>query len=117
MKQNYQKGEIINVDFGKPPIEVKGHEQGFSRPCVIIKAFNSMRLAIVIPVTSKTQKNSYYTIVKLSKGTGNLTYDSYALCHQIRTISVDDRIRGKIGKLESKDLLKIQIVLQDTLEL
>lgn len=117
MKQNYQKGEIINVDFGKPPVEVKGHEQGFNRPCVIIKSFNNMRLAIVVPVTSKTPKISYYTIVKLLKGTGNLTYDSYALCHQIRTISVDDRVINKIGKLDSKELMKINTVLLDTLEL
>jgi mRNA-degrading endonuclease toxin of MazEF toxin-antitoxin module len=81
MKQTYQNGEIINVDFGKPPVEIKGHEQGFSRPCVVIKFFNNMRLAIVVPVTSKTPKTTYYTIVKLAKGIGNLTLDSYVLCH------------------------------------
>lgn len=117
MKQNYQTGEIINVDFGKPPIEVKGHEQGLNRPCVIIKSFNNMRLAVVVPITSTTPKISYYTIVKLSKGTGNLIYDSYALCHQIRTISIDDRVKNKIGKLDLIDLMKIKTVLLDTLEL
>jgi hypothetical protein len=28
MKQNYTKGEVVNVNLGVPPNEVKGHEQG-----------------------------------------------------------------------------------------
>lgn len=29
MKQNFTEGEIINVNLGTPPKEIKGHEQGF----------------------------------------------------------------------------------------
>ena len=75
--------ELIDVNLGQPPKEVKGHEQGFERPCIVIKAFSNLGLAIVIPVTSKQPKYSIFTIVKLLKGTGGLTSDSYALCHQI----------------------------------
>jgi mRNA interferase MazF len=114
MRQNFQKGEIINVDLGSPPNEVKGHEQAFDRPCIIIKSFPQLELAIVTPCTSKEPKFNYYTIVKLSKGSGGLTTDSYALCHQIRTISFD-RIKGRRGKLDTKDFLKVQAVLLDTL--
>ena len=116
MRQNFQKGEIINVDLGSPPKEVKGHEQGFDRPCIVIKSFPQLELVIVAPCTSKEPKYNYYTIVKLPKGSGGLITNSYVLCHQIRTISFD-RIKGKRGKLESKDLLKIQTVLLDTLEI
>ena len=42
MKQNYTKGEIINVNLGIPPKEIKGHEQGMERPCVVIKSFNNL---------------------------------------------------------------------------
>jgi mRNA interferase MazF len=114
MRQNFQKGEIINVDLGTPPKEVKGHEQGLDRPCIIIRSFPQLELAIVMPCTSKEPKYSHYTIVKLSKGSGGLTTDSYALCHQIRTISFD-RIKAKRGKLDNKDILKVQAVLLDTL--
>lgn|GEM_PF-4156937 len=31
MKQNFSKGEIVNVNLGTPPKEIKGHEQGFER--------------------------------------------------------------------------------------
>ncbi|MBU0486557.1 MAG: type II toxin-antitoxin system PemK/MazF family toxin [Bacteroidetes bacterium] len=116
MKQNFQKGEIVNVDLGKPPKEVKGHEQGMDRPCVVIKSFSHLELAVVTPCTSKEPTYSHYTIVKIAKGSGGLVADSYALCHQIRTVSFD-RITSKRGKLDNKDLLKVQTVLLDALEL
>ena len=116
MKQNVSKGEIINVNLGAPPKEVKGHEQAFERPCVVIKSFNNLELAVVVPLTSKEPKYSLFTIVKILKGTAGLTSDSFALCHQIRTISFD-RIVSKRSRLETKDILKIHSVLIDTLEL
>jgi mRNA interferase MazF len=116
MKQNFTKGEIINVNLGNPPKEIKGHEQGFERPCVIIKSFNNLDLAVVVPLTTKESKYSLFTIVKILKGTAGLTADSYVLCHQIRTISYD-RIVSKRARLDSKDILKIHSVLIDTLEL
>lgn len=75
-----------------------------------------MGLAIVIPVTSKQPKYSLFTIVKLQRGLGGLTSESYVLCHQIRTISFD-RVIKKRAKLDDKDILKIHSVLVDTLEI
>lgn len=113
---NLNKGEIIDVNLGKPPKEVKGHEQGLERPCIVIKAFGNLNLAIVVPLTSREPKYSIYTIVKIPKGSAGLTSDSYALCHQIRTISFD-RIIKKRAKLDNKDILKIHSILIDTLEI
>lgn len=116
MNQNFVKGDIVDVNLGNPPKEIKGHEQGSERPCVIIKSFNNLNLAVVVPLTTKEAKYSLFTIVKIIKGTAGLTSDSYALCHQIRTISFD-RITGKRARLDKKDILKIHSVLIDTLEL
>jgi mRNA interferase MazF len=116
MRQRFQKGEIVNVDLGMPPVEVKGHEQGLDRPCMVINAFPHLELATVIPCTSREPKFSHYTVVKLPAGSGGLTVDSYALCHQIRTISFD-RIKSRRGKLDTKDILKVQAVLLDTLDI
>ncbi|GAB4199642.1 MAG: hypothetical protein Fur0023_02120 [Bacteroidia bacterium] len=110
------KGEVIDVNLGQPPKEVKGHEQGYQRPCIVIKAFTNLGLAIVIPVTSKKPKYPIFTIVKLLKGAGGLTSDSYALCHQIRAISLDRVIKTR-KILDSNDILKIHAVLIDTLEI
>lgn len=116
MKLNYTKGEIVNANLGNPPKEIRGHEQGFERPCVIIKSFKNLELAVVVPLTTKEPKYSLFTIVRILKGTGGLTADSYVLCHQIRTISFD-RITSNRTKLDNKDILKIHSVLIDTLEL
>lgn len=110
------KGEVVEVNLGNPPGEIKGHEQAFVRPCIVIKAFNNLQLAIVIPLTTKEPKYAYYTIVKLSKGTAGFRSDSFALCHQIRSVSFD-RISQKRSRLEQKDILKIHSVLMDTLEI
>lgn len=34
MSLRYKKDDIVDIDLGKPPKEVKGHEQGYDRPCV-----------------------------------------------------------------------------------
>ena len=116
MSNNYQKGDVIDVNLGNPPKEIKGHEQGLIRPCIILKSFNNLGLATIIPCTTKESRFSIYTIVKIPKGTGGLVSDSYALCHQIRTISFD-RIVRKRGHLPPTEILKIQSVLLDTLDL
>jgi mRNA interferase MazF len=113
---NYQKGDVVDVDLGRPPKEIKGHEQGLKRPCIIIKSFDNLGLAIVVPCSSKEPKFSLYTIVKIFKNQGGLTSDSFALCHQIRTIS-HDRILNKRGTLPQNTILKISSVLTDTLDL
>lgn len=114
--QSYQKGDVVDVDLGVPPVSIKGHEQAKERPCIIIKAFNNLGLTIILPITSSQPPQHLYTFVNLPKGLGGLSKDSYVLCHQIRTVSID-RITRKRGKLELKDFLKIQSVLVDTLEL
>lgn len=72
MKRNYTKGEVVNVNLGIPPIEIKGHEQGMERPCVVIKSFNNLELAFVVPLTTKEAKYSLFTIVKIQKAQQDL---------------------------------------------
>lgn len=116
MRQSYQKGEVVDVDLGKPQKEVKGHEQAFYRPCVIITSFNNLELAVIVPCTTKKPRYSLYTNVKLPKGSGGLSSTSYVLCHQIRTVSFD-RINKRRKRLGTKEILKIHSVLSDTLDL
>lgn len=111
---NYPEGCIINVDLGKPPKEIKGHEQAFTRPCVVLRHFERLELAVVIPCTTKTPPNAYFSILKLKSGTGGLSQDSFVLCHQIRTISIK-RIISVIGQLPENEFFKIQSVQADIL--
>lgn len=116
MTGTYNKGTILNVDLGSPPNEVRGHEQGMPRPCIVIKALPQFGIVIVLPFTSKKPKSPYYSIVTIPAGRGGLTKDSYVLCHQIRAVSYD-RLIGEIGALEMRDVFKITSVLKDILEL
>lgn len=82
IKQHYyQKGEVVMVNLGDLPEQVKGHKQAYTRPCIIIRSFDYLKLAIIIPCTTKTPKYKLYTTVKLLKNSGGLTSDSFALCH------------------------------------
>jgi len=82
----------------------------------VIKAFSSIELAIVIPLTSKQPKYSIFSVVKLLNGPAGLTTESYTLYHQIRTISIDRIIKKRV-KLDGMDILKIHSVVIDTLEI
>jgi mRNA interferase MazF len=112
----YSKGDVVFVNLGSAPTltkqskEIVGHEQGNERPCVVIKEFNKMELLIIVTVTTTAPKVPLYTLVKLPKGAGGLKYDSYAQCHQVRTISID-RVINTMGKLSDMDLGKIQATL------
>lgn len=116
MKNTYHKGDIVLINLGSPPEEIKGHEQAYERPCVVIKSFENLGLMVVVPCTTKKPKYNLYSIVELSKGKGGLNSNSYVLCHQIRCISFD-RVIDKWGRLERFDILKIHSVLIDMLEL
>jgi mRNA interferase MazF len=113
---SHSKGEIAQIYLGKPNQENKGHEQSLIRPCLVIKGFDFLEMAIVIPFSRKHPKHSLYTIVEVRKGDGGLTEDSYALCHQVRSISYK-RIKSTKGYLTNKSLLKAQAVLVDILDL
>lgn len=115
IKLKFKKGEIIRANLGEVGTsQIKGHEQGKTRPCVVIKSLHIIGLVIILPITSKKPKKIGFYHVKLDKGVGNLTHDSFALCHQIRTISTT-RVIDKIGLLPSIHKEKIQTVLLDLL--
>ncbi|WP_250630049.1 type II toxin-antitoxin system PemK/MazF family toxin [Rhodoflexus caldus] len=116
MQSAFTKSDILLVNFGQPPTEIKGHEQGYERPCIVIKSLNHLQLAIVVPLTTKEPAYLGYSTVKIAKGTSVLHQDSYVLCHQIKTISFQ-RITKKLGSIERKTQLKIEAVLIDLLEL
>ena len=116
MPDQFKTGDLVDINLGSPPDQVKGHEQGEIRPCLVIKSFERLGLLIVIPVTGTQQMYSLYTIVELPAGTGGLTKTSYALCHQIRTVSLK-RITKRRGSITSRDLSKVITVLRDTLEI
>ena len=67
----------------------KGHEQGGTRPCLILSVnkFNHgpADLVVVVPITSRYKKIASH--VRVPAGEANLTEDSYIKCEEVRCIS------------------------------
>jgi mRNA interferase MazF len=116
MSNVYQKGDLVWVDLGKPPDEVKGHEQGNIRPCVVLSNYGALKLALIAPCTSKPKSYLSPTSVLVAAGVGGLTQDSAIMLHQMRTVS-HDRITGTIGALPTNIMDVIDVLLLDILDL
>jgi mRNA interferase MazF len=101
---DYNPGDVIRVNLG----ETVGHEQEGERPCVVISHSKDLGLIVIIPLTSK--EKFWPTVVSVEKDEGGLPKKSFALCHQIRSIS-EERINEKIGALSSETMNKIRTTL------
>jgi mRNA interferase MazF len=104
-----KRGEIYVADL---PTGNSGHELQGPHPAIIFtnNVFNantSWRTIIVVPISSSpTQAQRNYGSF-LPKGTGGLTSDCIALCHQITTID-RSRLVKQIGFLSLKELQPIE---------
>ena len=98
------RGEIWRVDFDP----VMGHEQGATRPALIVSAdelnHGASGLVTVIPVTTKGRLlRSYLQIVPPE---GGLTQTSFIICDQVRTIS-SQRLGKCYGSVSAETLEQV----------
>lgn len=116
MSYTLNPGDVFDFDLGQPPQEVRGHEQAFNRPCIVMAAFPQLQLALVIPVTSSQPRNFSHLMVAFAKGVSGFTSDCCALCFQTRVVAYN-RIIKKRGVLSDKDLNRVRITLKYTLQI
>ena len=83
------RGMVVEVSLDP----VVGHEQGRSRPCVVVHI--------------KTPSPIY---VPVKRGDGGASKDSYALCDQIRTVD-QQRFRTIYGSLAPETMARIDAAL------
>jgi mRNA interferase MazF len=104
------RGMVVEVSLDP----VIGHEQGRSRPCVVVQNDVGNRFAsttIIVPLTDAAHIVAPSPIyVRIAKGDGGTTKDSYALCDQIRTV---DQLRFKkiFGTLSAEAIAEIDSAL------
>jgi len=115
MAPNLTASTIVLVNLGTIR-SVEGHEQALTRPCLVIKSLNKLKLATVTPLSTSKPPTAAGPVIKISKGVANLKSDSFVLLHQIRTISTN-RIEHDIGQLPEAQFVKIQLGLKHFLEL
>lgn len=113
-----RRGDIYWADL-RPR---SGSEQRGQRPCIVVShnAFNqtpNWQSIIVVPVsTSKRQALRGPTAIPLSKGTGNLSQASIALCHQVTTLD-RAKLTQYVGTLKIEHLREINKGLKAALDL
>ncbi len=104
------RGIVVEVSLDP----VVGHEQGKSRPCVVVQNDVGNRFAsttIIVPLTDAARIKAPSPIyVQVKMGDGGTTKDSCILCDQIRV--VDQRRFGKVyGALAPETMASVNATL------
>lgn len=108
---NILKGQIYNICLDP----VIGHEiSGKERPAVVIsnnRQNEKCATITVIPITEYEGK-LHFAEVFLPKGCGNLTKDSRAKCHQLRSVDKNLRIKSFRGTINEDNLHEIELSIK-----
>jgi mRNA interferase MazF len=108
-------GTIVQVDLGLPP-GTKGREQQKHRPCVVVIHWPQLQLLMAVPISGSKPKVELYTTVILKPGSNGLIKESFALCHQLRSVS-EERVGRTLGNLSALDLEKVRAVVKGMMKL
>ncbi len=104
-----QRGEVWLAQF----TPTQGHEQAKKRPCIIlsIDKFNNgpSNLVIAVPLTSKSKRHTPH--ISITPPEGGLSVPSYALCEQIRVLSLCRFSDKALGRVEPATLNAIENIL------
>jgi mRNA interferase MazF len=93
---------------------VVGHEQGRTRPCVIVQNDIGNRFSsttVILPLTDAANvKKPTPIYVLVTRGDGGATKDSYILCDQIRTVD-QKRFLKTFGSLAPETMAAVDNAL------
>jgi mRNA interferase MazF len=105
-----RRGEIYWANL--EPRRSRG-EQGGTRPFIILSddAFNTnpgWTTVLGVPITSSDRcRTRGPAVVPLSKGSGGLKMDSFAICYQATTLG-KEKLTRRIGSLSSGDISRVE---------
>jgi mRNA interferase MazF len=114
VKASPLRGEIWRVDL-EP---VRGHEQGRSRPALIISndVMNGSAAGLVTVVPLTTKFRQVRSFLKIDPPQGGLPQTSYIICDQVRTIA-KERLGKKFGAVSPVVLAEVERRLKFLLDL
>ncbi|MBX0285063.1 type II toxin-antitoxin system PemK/MazF family toxin [Haloarcula salinisoli] len=111
-----RRGDIVIVSLD--PTE--GSEQRGTRPCLVVQndiGNENAPTTIIVPLTTSRGDDLYPFEVYISAAQSPLREDSVALCSQIRTVSVDHRIKTDIGSVPESRMDEVDEALEYSLGL
>ncbi|TKX73961.1 type II toxin-antitoxin system PemK/MazF family toxin [Halorubrum sp. GN11_10-6_MGM] len=111
-----RRGDIVIVELDP----TAGSEQRGTRPCLVVQndvGNENAPTTIVVPFTTSPGDDLYPFEVLVSAGESPLREDSVALCSQIRTVSVEHRIKNRIGSVPVSRMEEVDEALEYSLGL
>lgn len=113
---NVHRGDIAIVDLDP----TRGSEQRGTRPCLVVQndvGNENAPTTIVVPFTTSFGDRLYPFEVLIEADECALEEDSVALCSQIRTISIAERIVDVVGSIPDDRLTDVDTALEYSLGL
>ena len=114
MQESPARQEIWLVDLDP----VRGHEQGRTRPCIVISddTFNvgPAGLVVVVPMTSRDRRIPLH--VRIDPPDGGVRQSSFAKCEDVRSISTE-RLLERWGAISNATMTEVEDRLRILLRL
>jgi len=111
-----RRGDIVIVELDP----TRGSEQRGTRPCLVVQndiGNENAPTTIVVPLTTSFGDELYPFEVLVSADDCALREDSVAVCSQIRTISIDQRVTDVIGSISADRMEEVDTALEYSLGL
>lgn len=112
-----ERGDVVIVELDP----TRGAEQRGTRPCLVVQNDAGNRNApttIVVPfTTSGVDGETYPFEVRVGNDESPLREDSLAMCSQLRTVSIEGRIRENVGSIPDARLAEVERALEYSLGL
>ncbi|WP_114579364.1 type II toxin-antitoxin system PemK/MazF family toxin [Saliphagus sp. LR7] len=111
-----RRGDIVIVELDP----TRGSEQQGTRPCLVVQndiGNENAPTTIVVPFTTSYGNDLYPFEVEISAAESALREDSVAICSQLRTVSIADRIGSVVGSVPDERLAEVDDALEYSLGL
>ncbi|MDS0220959.1 type II toxin-antitoxin system PemK/MazF family toxin [Haloarcula sp. S1AR25-5A] len=111
-----RRGDIVIVELDP----TRGSEQRGTRPCLVVQndiGNENAPTTIIVPFTTSFDEERYPFEVLVTAKESHLQEDSVAMCSQIRTVSIDDRIETVVGSVPDERMDDVDTALEYSLGL
>jgi mRNA interferase MazF len=111
-----RRGDVVIVELDP----TQGSEQRGTRPCLVVQndvGNQNAPTTIVAPFTTSYGEELYPFEVLVESTEGPLGEDSVVVCSQLRTVSVEHRIREPLGPIPERRLEAVDSALEYSLGL
>lgn len=111
-----RRGDVVVTELDP----TRGSEQRGTRPCLVVQndvGNQNAPTTVVVPFTTSFGERLYPFEVLVEAGECPLREDSVALCSQIRTVSVEHRIREVLGSIPADRMDEVDTALEYSLGL